>query len=152
MAKIETPLPVSGLGFKTYNRETAGADQYGTKPTIDAIRTIGVVWWGLNIISSTPAFQVGDISRKNGGKFSPHSSHKSGTDVDLRPFRTDKKELPVTYKDSLYDREATRKLVRVIKRLYPKAVILFNDPEIIKEGLTKAFKGHDNHLHVTFKE
>jgi conjugal transfer mating pair stabilization protein TraG len=72
-------------------------------------------------------------------------------DVDLRPFRTDRKELPVTYKDSVYDRESTRRLALLIKFMYPKAVILFNDPEIVRAGLSKPSKGHDNHLHVTFR-
>jgi conjugal transfer mating pair stabilization protein TraG len=149
--KIDTLLPISSIGFTTYNRETAGADQYGTQATILAIRAIGVVWWGLTAFSDTPPFQVGDISRKGGGRFAGHSTHRHGNDVDIRPFRTDRKEAPVTYKDRVYDRESTRKLIRVIKTLYPKSAILFNDPEIIKDGLTKAYKGHDNHLHVTFK-
>jgi conjugal transfer mating pair stabilization protein TraG len=149
--KVDTPLPVSGLGFTTYNRETAGADQYGTKETIDAILTIGVAWWAISLFTTTPPIQIGDISRKGGGKFPPHGTHQRGRDVDIRPFRNDGKQSPVTYKDTVYDRETTRKLANLIKTLYPKAKILFNDPEIIKDGLTKWAKGHDNHLHVIFK-
>lgn len=149
--KIDSLLTVSGPGFTTYNRERAGADQYGMEGTIGAIRSLGVVWWGISFISKAPPFQVGDISRRGGGKFPPHTTHRQGADVDIRPFRTDRKELPVTYKDKIYDRESTRRLAQLIKFMYPKAVILFNDPEIIKAGLSKSSKGHDNHLHVTFK-
>ena len=151
-AKIATLLQESGMGFTTYNRERAGADQYGTEDTIAAIKTLGLAWWAVTLLSSAPPIQIGDISRKGGGKFSPHQTHRTGRDVDLRPFRTDGKLSPVTYRDTVYDRETTRKLARLIKTIYRDAVILFNDPEIIKDGLSKASAGHDNHFHVTFKK
>ncbi len=28
--------------------------------------------------------------------------------------------------------------------------VLFNDPVLVREGLTKPYRGHDNHLHLTF--
>ena len=31
-------------------------------------------------------------------------------------------------------------------------LIYFNDPVLIKEGLTHRFTGHDDHLHVRFCE
>lgn len=42
-------------------------------------------------------------------------------------------------------------LIHEIRRQNPNAVILFNDPELIRMGLTKPSKGHDNHMHVDFK-
>jgi hypothetical protein len=97
---IETLLPDSGLGYATYNRETAGADQYGTKGTIAAVVTLGVVWWSITLFSDLTPIQIGDISRRGGGKFPPHKTHRSGRDVDMRPFRLDRKQLPVTYKET----------------------------------------------------
>ena len=32
----------------------------------------------------------------------------------------------------------------------PGLTVLFNDPQLIKEGLTKKWRGHDNHLHLKF--
>ena len=31
-------------------------------------------------------------------------------------------------------------------------LIYFNDPVLIREGLTRRFTGHDDHLHVRFCE
>ena len=31
-------------------------------------------------------------------------------------------------------------------------LIYFNDPVLIREGLTPQFRGHDDHLHVRFCE
>lgn len=142
--RISVTLPESGTGFRTYNREPEGADQVGRQGTIDFLVRTGEVWSGL---SDVP-FQVGDISRRGGGPFPPHEGHKIGTEADLRPFRRDKAMEPTNINDPSYDPTTTRKFVETLKKLQPNAIVFFNDPVLIRAGLTLHAKGHHNHLHL----
>ena len=94
---------------------------------------------------------VGDISFEHGGDIAGHASHETGLDVDLWPIRTDSAQCTasrITWKSSTYDRAATRTLVRAIRDRAPNqvALIYFNDPTLISEGLTTQYPNHDNHL------
>lgn len=142
---INTTLPESGVGYRTYNREENGVDQVGLPETIAFIQRLGVEW---DKESPTLPFQVGDISRAGGGDFPPHEAHKNGTEADLRPFRKDGAMEPTNINDESYDRDKTRQWCQLVKRIDPGATILFNDSQLIKEGLTKYYKGHHNHLHL----
>ncbi|WP_216216416.1 penicillin-insensitive murein endopeptidase [Amycolatopsis aidingensis] len=98
---------------------------------------------------------LGDISREHGGSLSGHSSHQVGLDVDVWPIRADSEQCSagrITWRSSAYDRDATRKLVQRIRASAPGHVklILFNDPVLIREGLTTHYANHDNHLHVRY--
>ena len=141
---INSVLPESGTGFRTYNREVEGADQVGLPETIDFFVRLGEDW----AKEHTVPFQVGDISRRGGGPFPPHEGHRNGNEADLRPFRKDGEMAPTNVSDPSYDRSATRDFVKLVKRDAPDAVVLFNDSQLIREGLTKYYKGHHNHLHV----
>jgi peptidoglycan hydrolase-like protein with peptidoglycan-binding domain len=145
-SSVDTVLPATGRGFTTFNREPGGIDQFGLASTILSIQTLGAAW------AETHAFPifVGDISRKGGGAFPPHSAHKDGRDVDLRPFRHGGEPGATNINDPSYDHALTRELVVVIRRLFPGVAILFNDALLIGDGLTRQFAGHDNHLHVRF--
>lgn len=99
---------------------------------------------------------LGDISFEHGGDIPGHASHEVGLDVDLWPIRTDSKQCTgsrITWQSSTYDRVATRNLVKAIRAAAPNqiALIYFNDPVLISEGLTTSYPNHDNHLHVRFK-
>ena len=139
-------LPEFGRGFATFNRDPGGADQFGRASTILAIQTLGAAWADTH---NFPIF-VGDISRKGGGSFSPHSSHKDGRDVDMRPFRLNGQPGATTIHDPSYDHALTRELVLLIKSKFPQTTILFNDPRLLADGLTTRFPQHDNHLHLRF--
>lgn len=141
---INTVLPESGAGFRTYNREPDGIDQVGLPSTIAFIERLGGAWEQ----ECEVPFQVGDISRRGGGPFPPHSGHKNGNEADLRPFRKDGAMLPTNIQDPNYDRDTTRQFVQLLKKLAPDTLVLFNDAQLIKEGLTRYHKGHHNHLHI----
>jgi len=145
-AAIDTVLPESGRGFTTFNREPGGADQVGLASTILAIQTIGAAW---AVGHDFPIF-VGDISRRGGGSFPPHSAHKDGRDVDLRPFRHHGEPGPTNIHEPSYDHALTRELVVLIRQKFAGVAILFNDPLLVADNLTRRFAGHDNHLHVRF--
>ena len=99
---------------------------------------------------------LGDASREHGGIISGHDTHRRGLDVDVRLLRKDKAQCRggTTYRQAAYDRAATRALIETIRGLAPGHVklIYFNDPVLIREGLTQRFTGHDDHLHVRFCE
>ena len=100
---------------------------------------------------------LGDIGLEHGGNIAGHDTHSRGLDVDVRLIRKDRRAVP--RRDDLpagssYDRSATRALIQAIRDVAPGHVklIYFNDPVLIKEGLTRRFTGHDDHLHVRFCE
>lgn len=95
--------------------------------------------------------QLGNISLKGGGS-KGHSSHKRGTDVDLRPFRDDDRMDPVSVSVAVYDSEQTLTFLRMVRQLFPRTSILFNDPVAIRAGLSKHWPDHHNHLHFSFRD
>jgi penicillin-insensitive murein DD-endopeptidase len=145
---VDTVLPEFGTGFVGYGREKNGADQWGTAFTINAIQEIGKEWHALH--PDCP-LQIGDISRKGGGSFPPHASHRNGRDFDMRPIRKDSKRLPVTVTDAAYDAKRTEELVRLVRKHYPAAIIYLNDESLIRKRLTARMGGHSNHLHLRLK-
>lgn len=128
-----------GTGYYRYSRPS---EQWGAPKTISFIERLGRLFDQLN---PGQEFGVGDISKEGGGSFPPHSSHRQGTDIDIRPLRLDDAREPVTFRNSEYDDLATQDLVNQIKLLEPDAGILFNDRNI--SGV-KGYRGHDNHLHI----
>jgi murein endopeptidase len=98
---------------------------------------------------SGPRLGIGNISRQGGGAFPPHSTHREGLNVDIRPVRNDRAESPVRYTDSAYSRSLTQELVNLIHAnpILSVSSILFNDAGV--QGV-KWYQGHDDHLHVTF--
>ena len=99
---------------------------------------------------------VGDVGLQHGGDIVGHVTHELGLDVDVRPIRKaeDQCRRGVNYRSAAYDRTATRALVKAIRAAAPGHVklIYFNDPVLIKEGLTRRYPGHDDHLHVRYCE
>jgi len=144
---IDFVLPMSGEGYTTYTREQNGADQFGLESTINAIVALSRKWF---LRHPEVRLQFGDISRKGGGKFPPHNSHKNGRDVDMRPIRKDNGMNPVTVGESQYDTFRTEEFVKLVRDRFPNVIILFNDDRLVKKGLTRPEKFHDNHLHIRF--
>jgi peptidoglycan hydrolase-like protein with peptidoglycan-binding domain len=99
---------------------------------------------------------IGDIGHEHGGDIAGHESHERGLDVDVRPMRRDESQCRrgVNYRMSIYDRAATRALIKAIRAAAPGHVkaIYFNDPVLIREGLSRYLAGHDDHVHVRYCE
>jgi hypothetical protein len=99
---------------------------------------------------------VGDISLVHGGPIDGHASHEVGLDVDIRLPRTDNDQCnrPCNRFQSCYDQAATRALVLAIRARARGHVkyVFFNDPALIREGLTTYEDLHDDHLHVRYCE
>ena len=100
---------------------------------------------------------LGDAGFEHGGTIPGHDSHDVGLDIDVWPVRTDSAQCTagrITWQSATYDRAATRQLAQIIRAAAPGHVkfILFNDPQLIAEGLTTQYANHDNHLHIRYCE
>ena len=102
------------------------------------------------------AVPVGDLSFEHGGEILGHTFHEKGLEVDLRPIRRDRLQCRwgTSWRWSSYDRSATRALVKALRAAAPGHVrlVYFNDPVLIDEGVTRYYRGHDDHLHVRYCE
>jgi peptidoglycan hydrolase-like protein with peptidoglycan-binding domain len=109
-----------------------------------------------NVAAGRGRVGLGDIGYEHGGDIAGHDTHERGLDVDLRLIRKDRLQCQAgtNFRLSTYDRSATRALIQAIRTFAPGhiKVIYFNDPVLIKEGLTRRLSGHDDHLHVRFCE
>ena len=105
---------------------------------------------------ATAACPVGDASCEHGGNIPLHETHEVGLDVDVRPIRDAENQCTwgTNWRFASYDRAATRTLIKTIRAAAPGHVklIYFNDPVLIREGLTTWFSGHDDHLHIRYCE
>jgi len=117
-------------------------NQYGDPAMVQVVEEAGDLWMGLH---PDKPFGVGDISRPGGGAFPPHTGHRLGLEVDVRPLRLDGRGLPVQVSNPAYSRALTQDLVNVF-RLDPRVgTILFNDPGVTT---VRPYPGHHNHLHI----
>lgn len=129
-----------------------GPAHWGTGAAIGQVRVaaVSLVNRGYSRIA------IGDVGFEHGGAIPGHESHERGLDVDIRIMRRDDRqcEWGGTYRMAVYDRTATRALVKAIRAAAPGhvKVIYFNDPVLIREGLTRYYAGHDDHVHVRYCE
>jgi conjugal transfer mating pair stabilization protein TraG len=140
---VSSVLPRSGEGFRTYS---APGRQYGTESVVNELRASSAEW----VRRGGSPVNIGDVSKSGGGDISGHETHEQGRQVDIRPFRRDGGNAPVTWQSRAYDREQTRNYIEFMKERNPGTTVLFNDPVLVKEGLTQKYEGHDNHLHISF--
>lgn len=138
----QTPME---SGYYTYglmdNKPDKGGYQYAHPVMMQAILRVGLEWQ----TTERRRIGIGNISRADGFDDEDHGSHLNGLQVDVRPIRKDAREMPVTWTDPQYDREATAKLIALFRTFAPVRLILFNDLSI---PFVKAAKRHDDHFHV----
>jgi len=147
MAKIESLLPVNGVGFRTNNR--TNNSHFATQVTHDLLTKIAGLWHDLH--PNNP-ISIGQISHKGGGDFPPHHQHKLGIEADMRLLSKNGQDLQLTFESPQYSRELTREFVKLLRANARIHRVFFNDPVLIAESLTSHAKGHGNHLHIWFEE
>ena len=129
-----------------------GPANWGTAATIAQLEAAANVVYrrGLGRVA------LGDASLEHGADIPGHVTHERGLDVDVRPMRVanDQCSWGTNWRFSTYDRNATRALIQAIRASAPGHVklIYFNDPVLIREGLTRWYEGHEDHLHVRYCE
>jgi hypothetical protein len=96
----------------------------------------------------------GHISHKSDPSFGgAHKTHTDGYCIDIRPMREGSFEnAGLTYRSGDYDRDMMLKLVSKLRKA-GGSNIYFNDPKVrsANSGAVKKAGGHDNHIHVCFK-
>jgi murein endopeptidase len=135
------PQAPEEASYYTYGTPGRGAGQYSNARMLTFIFHLEYRWGAID----HRKIGIGNISLANGVPFPPHRSHRSGMEVDIRPIRKDGKQLPVRFTDSLYDRNATQKLVELIWKTGMVKRVFFNDLSIPR---VQKMMGHDDHLHV----
>lgn len=134
-------LASDGEGYYRYSSDDKA---WGTPTTLQSVKTLAA-----SLKKAGIEIGVGNISFANGARMPPHKSHRRGVDVDIRPQRTDGARAGVKITASAYDREKTRTVVNELRKDANLEYIFFNDSDI--EGV-RYWVGHDDHLHVRFKE
>jgi len=97
--RVATPVETRSRRMKDAVQMTAGdgwylknpAESWGTPHAVAAIRQALVAWRMQH--PDDPPLVVGDISRRHGGWFPPHRSHRDGRDLDIGLPARDKREL-----------------------------------------------------------
>src|ERR1041385_4000664 len=138
-------VPPSGTGYYRYGRPDV---EWGDARVISELIAFAANW---NRAHPNNDIAIGEMSNMYGQTVRPHGHHLLGLRVDIRPMRTDGNHQPVTWRDAAYSQNLTRQWINGLGALRGYSSILFNDPVLIKEGLTFQHGGHDNHLHVTFR-
>ena len=138
-------LPEVGRGFATFNREPAG-------PTSSAAPRPS--------LPSSPLVQPGPKSTASRSSSETSAERAAGVPATLvAQGRARRRHAAVpaqrragatNINDPSYDHALTRELVQLAMRKFPQVTILFNDPLLVRDGLTRRFAGHDNHLHLRF--
>lgn len=144
-------LPTWSAGLCDYSVGNGPAN-WGTSAAIGAIESAA----RRMVATGRGRIALGDIGFEHGGDIPGHVTHEQGLDVDLRPMRDARTQCRsgTNWRFASYDRRATRALIKTIRAYAPGHVrlIYFNDPVLIREGLTRWYAGHDDHLHVRFCE
>lgn len=147
MAKIESLIPESGVGFRTNNR--TDNSHFATEVVHDLLIKIAGLW---HDVQPDHPISIGQISHKGGGNFfPPHHQHQLGIEADMRPLRKDGQDLHTTFDSPEYSRDLTRQFVKLLRENARMHRVFFNDPELIAESLTSKATGHDDHLHLWFE-
>ena len=108
---------------------------------------------------------VGDISKKGGVGTGGHKSHKKGVDVDLRLVAPDGMGASCAhYSQACNDSKKTAEMIKAMIAVDPNNVrkVFVNDPEVQREvneysrslglgNVVSSCAGHNNHVHVSYK-
>jgi peptidoglycan hydrolase-like protein with peptidoglycan-binding domain len=135
-------------GLCNYNGGHSNAD-WGTANTIASLEAAADLFRG----RSGGEIAIGDLSFEHGGEISLHNTHEDGLDIDIALVRRDGRQCNrpgISYRHAQYDRAATRAMLQALHDAFGRhlQLIYFNDPQMIREGLSIRFPNHDDHIHV----
>jgi hypothetical protein len=124
---------------------------YGTDWLINTIKAAASLYLNghLRTNPSAALIQTNDLSLRQGGDTTDHSTHETGLSCDLRLPRRNG-EAGTIWQDPAYDRAAMRAMLKAIReqKVHEVRRIFFNDTVLINEGLCQPLGGHDNHVHI----
>jgi hypothetical protein len=138
------------IGFVNFEREdTSDNHDFGTKWLHDAILSIAKDFQ-TSFRASNPSaapFAINNVSLPHGGDTHIHAGHETGLMCDVLLPKGNGGFGGTTWRLAEYDQTATRALIKSIRKNKLVRSILFNDPDLIDEGLCSFASGHDNHIH-----
>ncbi len=133
-------LPGGGRGYYTYE---PSSHRWGKPRMIHGLVTLARKW---DDKYKGKKLGYGDISKKGGGYFPPHETHRYGTDSDSRPIGDHGNAIATSVGWSSYSTSWTRRYVALIKHVIHPRLIYHNNNHI--PGV-RYCPGHDNHLHTS---
>jgi Mannosyl-glycoprotein endo-beta-N-acetylglucosaminidase len=134
------------INFVNFERAQTNDDHdYGTSWLYDAILAIARDYHTKS--PSTAPFTINDVSIPHGGDTPDHHGHETGLMCDVNLPRTDGKSGNITWNSDIFDRNATRILIKAMRNYSLVRLVYFNDEELMNDGLCDFALGHDNHIH-----
>src|SRR5205085_2340155 len=141
---IVVQLAPQGAGYVLFNREASAA--YGRPELVGFLQKVAAEW-----AARHPGHElvIADMSLRGGGPFPSHGGdHQDGREVDIWPVTNNGDAEPTNIYAPNYSRELTVELINLIKQTAPTAVVYFDDPPLVANGLVRATLDHNNHMHV----
>lgn len=157
------PAGSQAEGFINFElSDTKDTHDFGTSWMAETIKSAAAHYRDNYLRANTSAalLTINDVSLPHGGNTPDHSGHEAGLACDLQLPRTDGKAGGITYRDSIYDRNAARAVLQALKAQANVTNIYFNDSTLAREGLCQTeaswcaavkMKCHDNHIHFEIK-
>lgn len=151
-APVWKTMPASDLSIGFHNHEleqTGDNHDFGTHWLFDVILAIAKDYNNSRRKSdSTIApFVINDVSMPHGGNTPDHAGHETGLMCDVFLPRKDGKFGGIDFTSTSYDRNATRALLKSMRKQKLVRAVFFNDPPLIWEGLCSHASGHHHHIH-----
>ncbi len=132
-------LPSRGTGYYSY---VSSYRRWGQPRMVNGLITMGRRWR-----ASHPGktLRYGDISKRGGGYFPPHVSHRYGIDVDMSPITTSGSAGITSVGYRSYSTYYNIQFARLQRAVWRVRVMLHNNRRI--PGVT-FWPGHYNHFHT----
>jgi hypothetical protein len=145
----------SSVSFVNFEKQQTGDDHdFGTSWMADVMLDIATDYHNTHVVPNPGAapFTINDVSRPQGGDTPDHAGHETGLMCDVNLPRADGKSGGITWSSSNFDRNATRALIKSMRRQKLVRAVFFNDPTLRGEtfmgkALCTFSSGHDNHIH-----
>jgi energy-coupling factor transporter ATP-binding protein EcfA2 len=139
---ILAQLAPEGPGYVLFNRDAS----YARPEFLAFMQKVASAWAARH---PEHKLVVADMSLRGGGPFPAHGGdHQDGREADIWPVTNNADSEPTNIYAPNYSRQLTVELINLIKQTAPTAVIYFDDPPLVADGLVSATLDHNNHMHV----
>jgi energy-coupling factor transporter ATP-binding protein EcfA2 len=140
--EVVTRLAPDGQGYVLFKPDAA----YGRPEFVAFLQKVASAW-----DSRHPGHKlvIADMSLRGGGPFPAHGAdHQDGREADIWPATNNGDAEPTNIYAPNYSRELTVELINLVKQTAPTAVVYFDDPPLVADGLVRATLDHNNYMHV----
>ena len=151
--KLSCGFPVAVMWIVHFpapsNPDPPDSDDWGTASLIRVLELASMTYGAQYV---RPRVQTGDMSKKDGGSFPPHTSHQNGLDVDIRYLRKNNAEGPLAFPgdQTSFDSVKTFLLLNLFKNRSDVVLILVDSrtkyPALGKVQYDDV--GHYHHFHI----